>query len=241
MKIRFEHWAEEGDPEGTPKYVDVEFPERELRLLKKAVTAMRSAKIAYAEGSTVLDQGRVTFLVENGDGALVETEWEGRRVRINKIGPHGDYYSYFNLTHDWDNYDRGTAHKVVFTGPDFEKIETARVIFADSRDGEVIRKHLRNTIAFAKEVGAWDRLRDRLRWLAQYAPHRNDVSCVVGKDFAPYSFNFLLRTWDGAKWTSMFSGGLIYHGPGAPGDGGAPSFVVDLAQDRPEHDWGIHT
>jgi hypothetical protein len=37
-----------------------------------------------------------------------------------------------------------------------------------------------------------------------------------------------------------FDGGLIYHGPGQPGDGSAPAFSVEVGGPDGPH-WSIHT
>ena len=239
MIIRFKNDEAEKGPPGTPTFCDVDFSRRDIHLLKKAVTAMRNIGLGHAESNYAIDPDKVTYLVKKHTGqpfttvedGFEETSWEGNRVRIKKVGPHGDHYDYFNLSAEC-----GEGKPVVFYGPPLSSLETARLAFVGK--GVDSFKEARE---FAQKVGAWDRLKDRLRYLATYANYRGHTSCLVGSDFAPYSFSFAVRVWEKNEWRQIVYGGLIYHGPGCPGDGSGPSYTVDLAQDRPEHDWGVHT
>lgn len=96
--------------------------------------------------------------------------------------------------------------------------------------------HFLGVMRFALEVGAVDKLLDKLEYLHEYADGTN--TCELHPDWAPHSFAFVMKRPDGSTW---FSGGLIYHGPGQPGDGSAPALTVSLAADKELHSWGIHT
>jgi hypothetical protein len=94
-------------------------------------------------------------------------------------------------------------------------------------------ERLEEAKAFAKTLGVEDNLQSRLDFLAAYACQDQDghidpklTKCYLGADFAPHSF-----------W---FDGGLIYHGPGQPGDGSAPAFSVEVGGPDGPH-WSIHT
>jgi len=96
--------------------------------------------------------------------------------------------------------------------------------------------HMATVKAFATSVGALDALQEKLDYLATYGGGHN--TCHLFPDFAPYSFAFRMADATGATW---FNGGLIYHGPGQPGDGSAPAFSVDLSNDPAVHRWSVHT
>jgi hypothetical protein len=107
---------------------------------------------------------------------------------------------------------------------------------------------LREAIDFAEKAGCTEQLgRDLiklLRTLTIGMARENDRTARLSRDFAPYSFDFAI--WDGvlSRETLVLNGGWIYAGPGAPGDGSAPSFSVDLSYmtgQRPVHSWNVHT
>jgi hypothetical protein len=108
---------------------------------------------------------------------------------------------------------------------------------------------LREAIDFADRNGCIDQLgRDLLKLLRTLTvgmSRDNDRKAHVNKDFAPMSMSFAI--WDGAiaRENLVFNGGWIYAGPGAPGDGSAPSFTVNLnyvmGGEMPLHSWTIHT
>lgn len=59
-------------------------------------------------------------------------------------------------------------------------------------------------------------------------------SVHIMKDFAPFSFYFVVR-----KTGYLLEGGVIYHGPhDRGGDGGGPTYSVTLT---PTFGWMIHT
>lgn len=72
---------------------------------------------------------------------------------------------------------------------------------------------------------------NNLRRLNRIGENRN-TDVLLGKDFAPLSFNFSLKE-------SSFHGGLIFHGAhDGGGNGGAPTYSVNL---EPVDGWSIHT
>lgn len=97
-------------------------------------------------------------------------------------------------------------------------------------------EHLEQVRAFAHEHGAEAELEERLDYLASYGGGAN--ICELHKDFAPYSFEFLMKHPDGSRW---FNGGLIYSGPGQPLDGSFPALTVSIGHSEHLHDWSVHT
>lgn len=94
----------------------------------------------------------------------------------------------------------------------------------------------------AQKLGLEEQLNDRLAYLANYACQEDPQAtrCTLYKDFAPYSFEFVIskKKPDGT-YVRWFNGGLIYHGPhDNGGDGGGPTFAVNI---NPENGWSIHT
>lgn len=95
--------------------------------------------------------------------------------------------------------------------------------------------------------GAVESLTEKLAYLDGYA---NGLGCLYEKegtrcrlffDHAPLSFQFVMEHGDGkGGWVRWFNGGLIYQGPGVPGDGSFPSLTVSLSDNGNPH-WGIHT
>jgi Domain of unknown function (DUF4120) len=111
------------------------------------------------------------------------------------------------------------------------------------------QKHFDDVVAFAKQVGLYERhddngnstLKSRLDYLEKYGGTDNDRTRVrLFRDFAPYSFAFLIeRKDDRDEWRTLFNGGLLYHGPhDGHGSGGAPTLAVTLT---PTTGWAIHT
>jgi hypothetical protein len=82
-----------------------------------------------------------------------------------------------------------------------------------------------------------DELQKELDYLANYGGTPDYTECQLYKDFAPQSFAFDMMR-NGKRW---FNGGLIFHGPhDNGGDGGAPTFSVNLNPDTRPH-WQVHT
>ena len=105
---------------------------------------------------------------------------------------------------------------------------------------DIAEKHMKATEEFADKVGLREKLNERLSYLGEYAGGTN-TRCVLYKDFAPASFEFVMqrRKDENEEWKFWFNGGLIFHGPhDAFGSGAAPTLAVTL---NPEHGWSIHT
>jgi hypothetical protein len=96
--------------------------------------------------------------------------------------------------------------------------------------------HLAKVVKFAVEHGCTDKLMGQLDYLATYGGGSN--VCEVFNDFAPNSFEFLMKRPDGTRW---FNGGLIYSGPEQPLDGTAPALTVGIGVDSTKHGWSVHT
>lgn len=102
-----------------------------------------------------------------------------------------------------------------------------------------ILPYLKETVEFAQEIEKIDDLKDKLEYLGTYG-NRN-TRCKLSKDFAPYSFSFLMEIQKPKEkgWSPYFNGGLIYHGEhDGGGDGGRPSYSVNLEK---KHGWTVHT
>lgn len=98
--------------------------------------------------------------------------------------------------------------------------------------------HMDSIVAFAKHMGLEQHLNDKLTWLGNYSDR--ETKCRLWKDFAPHSFQFEMLLISDGEEHFWFNGGLIYHGPGSPGDGSFPTLSVDLSSDTKPH-WSIHT
>ena len=113
------------------------------------------------------------------------------------------------------------------------------------------KEHFDEVRKFAEEVGALEEFEERIKYLKTFACDDGETfdetktKCELAKDFAPYSFTFLLLKKDSfGEYSPWFNGGLIYSGPGLPADGSAPSLTVSLdprATDGKTHIWGVHT
>jgi len=104
------------------------------------------------------------------------------------------------------------------------------------------QEHFDKVKAFAEETGRVEQLQSKLDYLDTYADHEKEglTKCVLGYDFAPYSFGFLMMKKDtSGEYQPWFNGGLIFHGPhDRGGDGGAPTLSVNLS---PTDGWSVHT
>ena len=104
--------------------------------------------------------------------------------------------------------------------------------------------HLDQVKQFAERTGQLDNLKDKLLYLGRYACNSGrQTRCLLFKDFAPESFEFLMQIKQedepDSAYTNWFNGGLIYHGPhDQGGDGSAPTFSVNLV---PHNGWSVHT
>lgn len=107
---------------------------------------------------------------------------------------------------------------------------------------DIAEKHMHDTEAFADKLGPEMRakLNEQLTYLGEYAGGVN-TRCVLYKDFAPASFEFVMqrRKDENDEWKFWFNGGLIFHGPhDGWGSGAAPTLAVTLNR---EHGWSVHT
>jgi len=98
--------------------------------------------------------------------------------------------------------------------------------------------------AFAKDAGLYDNqntssLKNRLDYLNSYGGDGDRMRVRLWKDFAPFSFYFVIERKHGDKWSRFMNGGLIFHGPhDGNGSGSAPAFAVTLES---TYGWSIHT
>lgn len=100
----------------------------------------------------------------------------------------------------------------------------------------------------AKKAGMFDNeelqgsLKSRLEYLDTYADHEKKglTRCRLFKDFAPYSFAFVMekRTQEG-DYKRWFNGGLIFHGKMDSGVG-FPTLSVRIG-DISKAGWSVHT
>jgi len=113
--------------------------------------------------------------------------------------------------------------------------------------------YLQSVKDFAKQIGKEDDLDKKLDYLHNYAnqDRNHDVDeklpeekhytrCLLFKDFAPYSFEFMMeRKNDDGEYVRWFNGGLIFHGNhDGFGSGSYPTLSVCL---NPTDGWSIHT
>ncbi len=92
---------------------------------------------------------------------------------------------------------------------------------------------------FAKKINMDKQLQKELDYLSSYSG--NDTRCILMKDFAPYSFTFLMQkeAKDG-EYQDWFNGGLVFHGQhdSYGSGGGAPTFATCVT---PMNGWSVHT
>jgi len=104
------------------------------------------------------------------------------------------------------------------------------------------KAHFESVLAFANKVGLRAQLDDKLKFLDEYAEHgeRGKTRCRIYRDFAPYSFAFLIEQRNGnGGYQAWFNGGLLFHGAhDNGGDGSFPTLAVCL---NPSVGWQIHT
>ena len=106
----------------------------------------------------------------------------------------------------------------------------------------VDQDHFDQVRAWAEQHGCLDQLQKKLDYLTEYSDE--PTTCELYRDFAPHSFEFVMKRADGSRW---FNGGLIYSGPGQPLDGSFPALTVSInnffnrRSDAPLHDWSVHT
>jgi hypothetical protein len=112
------------------------------------------------------------------------------------------------------------------------------------------QQYFDEVVTFAKKIDLYDKNKDnaalesRLNYLGTYGGKDGDgadkTRVRLFRDFAPYSFSFVIESKDTTgTWSTWFNGGLIYHGPhDGNGSGSAPTFAVTLS---PTLGWSIHT
>lgn len=109
------------------------------------------------------------------------------------------------------------------------------------------RDYFDNVQKFAKDAGKYEQLWEQLNYLDGYACWVGDkikdnrlTRCKLFKDFAPYSFYFLMERLDvkTGEYRTWFNGGLIYFGQGEDGVG-LPQLSVRMNSER--SGWEIHT
>jgi hypothetical protein len=94
--------------------------------------------------------------------------------------------------------------------------------------------YLEEVREFARSVGLSRQLARQLTRLDRRETRGHKAQCWIGRDFAPHSFSFAhwalpSGTLDG-KRHHIFNGGLVYSGPGSPGDGSFSSPSISLAE-----------
>ena len=116
-----------------------------------------------------------------------------------------------------------------------------RVFIYDPRDYPEYSavEYLQEVIDFAREHGKLESLISAFdSWEHHYAEDR-DLCVLLTKDFAPYSFSFVLGDWHQDVLNTWFNGGLIFHGSiDNYGSGQAPTLAVTL---NPTDGWSVHT
>lgn len=103
-------------------------------------------------------------------------------------------------------------------------------------------EHLEEVRQFADKMNLRVQLEDQLTSLGSWFHECTGTECPyeieLHKDFAAYSFTFLVyRNLPEGRLFAM-NGGLIYQGPGLPADGSFPQLTVSL---HPGIGWFVHT
>jgi len=71
------------------------------------------------------------------------------------------------------------------------------------------QEHFDKVKAFAESTGRMTQLQSKLDYLDTYG---DNTQCVLGYDFAPHSFSFLMMKRDKqGEYQPWFNGGLIFH------------------------------
>jgi hypothetical protein len=93
---------------------------------------------------------------------------------------------------------------------------------------------------FARSVGLSEQLERQLSYLGDRRCWGDKAQTVLSYDFAPHSFSFgvfALPNGDKPRRVAL-NGGLIFSGPGSPGDGSFPALTVNLSNSV---GWFCHT
>jgi hypothetical protein len=145
---------------------------------------------------------------------------------------------------DWSRYECDICGKFVkpFSNDEGDIIcptcEATGIVILD--DEQLDR--LEQVREFARSMGLSQQLERQLCFLGRTWSGEKTDQCILYGDFAPHSFSFCryilpayART---GERTFNYNGGLIYSGPGCPGDGSFPSLSVNLT---PGTGWFCHT
>lgn len=108
-----------------------------------------------------------------------------------------------------------------------KKLHCEIIVDLDNKIKIVCVEHYASVLEFAKKIGKEKHFLEKIEQLKRLG------FIELYKDFAPYSFSFVVFR-NGVR---TFNGGLIYHGFDG-GSGGAPSFSVTLTE---TDGWSIHT
>ena len=107
------------------------------------------------------------------------------------------------------------------------------------------QEHFDECRAFAEKTGHLGNFEESIKYLTNYGMEpedrdgRHDVRCLLAKDFAPYSFRFVIERFRKGVWALWLNGGLIFHGDhDGGGSGSAPTFAVCA---QPTEGWLVHT
>jgi hypothetical protein len=101
---------------------------------------------------------------------------------------------------------------------------------------ENAEKRLQECIAFVNEKRP--DLEDNLK--KEFTKeHWKNKRCYIYTDFAPLSFYFDIRFYNGTGWLRDYNGGIIFHGKhDGGGNGSAPTYSVNIT---PVDGWATHT
>jgi hypothetical protein len=108
-------------------------------------------------------------------------------------------------------------------------------------DVSACKEYFEQVKEFALRTEQLKQLEEQLGYLGKYADHNNDglTKCLLFRDFAPFSFEFVMQKKVNGQFTNWFNGGLIYHGShDGNGSGSAPTFAVTLNSTQ---GWSVHT
>lgn len=106
------------------------------------------------------------------------------------------------------------------------------------------QEHFDQVMQFAETTNQLESLKNKLDYLSNYAcsdEEPDKTKCLLGKDFAPYSFSFAMQRKDKetGEYVYWFNGGMIYFGANESG-AGDPQFTVRIG-DTSKSGWSIHT
>lgn len=107
------------------------------------------------------------------------------------------------------------------------------------------QSHFDVVVEFAKKSNLYDgddngALKKKLEYLERYGGDGGERTRVrLFRDFAPYSFGFVIEQKSDGEWCHLFTGGLLFHGAhDGLGSGSGPTFASTIT---PTLGWSIHT